>query len=94
MSEHRRAYRIGYGYTANFAYRSDPEPFVACEWSPATPSIKGKRARDRFASAYRTARNDFLQEIAQLIGGTVASVEIDECGQVTTVTSYEPQATN
>jgi hypothetical protein len=94
MIEHRRTYRIGYGYAAEFVYRSDPEPSVACEWSPAAPSLNGKGARDRLAAAYRSARDDFLQDVAQLICGTVANIEVDERGQPTEVRCYEPQSAN
>ncbi|RJT36220.1 hypothetical protein D3227_21210 [Mesorhizobium waimense] len=40
-------------------------------WYPAPPVFRSRRAGRRFLEAYRAARNDFVRDMATMLGGTI-----------------------
>ena len=62
-----------------------------CQWSPRTPQFQQPRARRKFLEAYSVARDDFMQDVAQVIGGSVAIVDLNEHHQPSTATVLAPQ---
>jgi len=101
MNLHRRSYRIGYGYCCEFTLDLDaikPGSIdlagLKCEWEPSMPSISGKGAQERFVASYRRARDDFMQDIAQLLGGNVLNLDIDQYGNILATSCASPQAKN
>lgn len=87
-----RSYRLPHGFTAEFRLDlANLEGGLACEWSPDVPRIHSPRARRKFVEAYTMARDDFLQDIAQMIAGSVAAVDLDEPYQPTKATALATQ---
>jgi hypothetical protein len=86
-----RSYPLPFGFVAEFSLDlACPELGFACEWSPRFPEIHNNRARRKFFDAYVAARGDFLQDVAQMIGGSAVVVHTGErAGQVTVI---EPMA--
>jgi hypothetical protein len=70
-----RRYRVGRSYRATFScskpVRGSPLTLV-CEWEPNVPSrLTGAELR-----AYRRARDAFAAEVASIVGGVPAVVEV------------------
>jgi hypothetical protein len=79
-SEHRRRYRRGHGVTVEFTFRPGEVrkgevsmSALACEWDPAIPRFPPGNARNKFLRRYQAARDDFMQDGAQLIGGPIST---------------------
>ena len=92
------AYRLPHGFVAEFQLDLStikPGKIVmngfCCQWSPRTPQFQQQRARRKFLEAYTVARDDFMQGVAQMIGGSVAIVDLNEHYQPTTATVLAPQ---
>lgn len=93
-----RAYRLPHGFTVEFRAELDrinPREFnprgIICEWSPHIPHIRSARARRKFGAAYVTARNDFLQDVAQMTGETILAVDLDEQDRPFSTSAFKPQ---
>ena len=70
----------GYTYTAEFASGSRAELTLSlggmqCEWVPAVPRLSGQRRR-RFLAAYRTWRNECVEDFARRTGMSVAVIDV------------------
>jgi hypothetical protein len=72
---HQRSFPLPFGRSANFKYGPDG---VSCVIRPEPAAIRSSRARRRFIDAYRTARRDFMADLAVLLNGPV--IVADEMG--------------
>jgi hypothetical protein len=98
--EHRRRYRLSRAVTIEFVYRPSEVRKgevsmigLACEWDPTPPRFRPGNARNKFLRRYQAARNDFMQELAQLIGGNVLSmlsIDLDQHMRLGEVTAFTP----
>jgi hypothetical protein len=70
---------LPHGYRAQFAWSSEGRLWV--EWDPAPPNIRSARHRRKFFEAYASARRRFLTDVAAVVGGAVAVVDVP--GEVT-----------
>lgn len=71
-----REFKIGKRRTVTFTappLRAGGVLHLTCEWEPAMPA-GGLTGRD--LSDYRLARHAFLTELAELVGGRIAVVEV------------------
>ncbi len=73
-------HRVGGGFSVQFRFNLDYmqmgekiEPFT-CEWFPVFPSQRDLR-RKLDLDKYRAARDQFIEEVALHLGGTVACIE-------------------
>ena len=57
------------GYRADFAF--SPEMGLTCGWHLGLPQIDSPRDWRKFFVAYTEARDDFLGEVATILGGSV-----------------------
>jgi hypothetical protein len=80
-----RAYRLPHGFTAEFKAELDRiKPGEVnpsgntCEWSPHVPYIRSASARRKFLQAYIAVRDDFLRDLARVIGGSILNIDLDE----------------
>jgi hypothetical protein len=86
-----RVFRLPHGFMVRFSYSEAAG--LAADWHPYLPTIWSPRARRKFLAAYDAARNSFLEEIAQLIGGTVLVTDTNEAGtEIETITTIRPPA--
>lgn len=65
-------HRLGAGLRVQFSMCNGR---FECEWQPRRPT---KREWQRLDGPYRAARDIFLRELAQRIGGQVVCVEVGE----------------
>jgi hypothetical protein len=81
---------LPFGFVAEF--RFDPvERRFSAEWEPCVPRIKEARPRRKFFSAYCAARDAYLQEVADTIGGGVMVADLDvTSGEVSGVKVFGP----
>lgn len=95
-----RRYELSHGYAIAFTF--DPAAVVpgtvhrgavVCEWDPyiPTPSDLGLGARKRLLRRYYEAHNDFLGDVAQLVGATI-SLDPNADDSVGGETVFKPQA--
>ena len=47
------------------------------QWSPDVPRFRSSRHRRRFLEAYQLARQDFMRQVATVIGGKFAVIDTD-----------------
>jgi hypothetical protein len=93
--EHRRRYRLGFGLTVEFIFRPELARrgevcpgALSCDWDPAIPRFPPGNTRNKFLRRYRAARNDFYQDVAQLLGGNLMNV--DEHNRPGETTVFKP----
>jgi hypothetical protein len=67
--------RLPHGYTAYFRLRTGP--VVDVQWSPDVPRFHSSRHRRKFLEAYQLARQDFMRQVATVIGGKFAVLDTD-----------------
>jgi hypothetical protein len=86
-----RTFQLPHGFMVRFSYNEAVG--LAADWHPYLPTIWSPRARRKFLAAYDAARNSFLQEIAQLVGGDVLVADTNEAGtEIETITTLTPPA--
>ena len=95
---HRRRYRLGFGVAVEFVFRPGEcqkddlsATALVCEWDPAMPRFRPGNAKNKFLRRYTAARDDFLQDVAQLVGGSVLNVDLDEQYRPSEMTVFAPQ---
>lgn len=89
--QHIRRFKLPHGVHVKFSYPV-PHGVMHVEWDPAMPEFTSNRAARRFEEAYRAARDTFMQDIAQLIGGKVLVLDLTEDWRdVERATTLEPQ---
>jgi len=69
-----RSYELPHGYSVTFSFA--PGLFEA-RWTPAPPQIRKAKEQRRFFEAYRVARREFLEEIAEANGANVVVIDTD-----------------
>lgn len=69
---HASTSALPYGYRVTFEWSANA---MACEWEPGVPAIHSHRARRHFLRAYQEARNDFLRDVATMLGGNVLVID-------------------
>ena len=69
-------HRVGGGFSVRFylAGKQGAAITLGCEWHPHVPSARDARRKVNL-DRYRAARHQFLQAIAERLGGTVLCVE-------------------
>jgi hypothetical protein len=72
VSFHRK-FSSPFGYTATFNW-----PSGRVDWSPHGPRIRKARAWRKFFDAYKLARRAFFEEVAVVLGGSVAVVDMPD----------------
>jgi hypothetical protein len=72
-SAHTHTADLPLGYRCTFIW--DGTAFSTC-WEPDSPwdTIRSHRRKRRLLRAYVKARDDFLQDLAMLIGGSIAII--------------------
>jgi hypothetical protein len=95
---HRRRYQLGFGVAVEFVFRPTEcrkdglsATALVCEWDPAMPRFQPGNAKNKFLRRYTAARDDFLQDVAQLLGGSILNVDIDEQRRSAEMTAFAPQ---
>jgi hypothetical protein len=83
---HTRTYSLPHGYSVEFNY--SPAKSLEARWSPDAPRIRKARQRQKFFEAYKSARREFLREVAAVVGRNVLIVDTD--AQTTTEVVYAP----
>jgi hypothetical protein len=68
-----RHFWLPFGYSVTFRWNGN----LTARWEPDVPRIRTARAQRRFFNAYQTARRDFFQEVAAIVGGNVLVVDTD-----------------
>lgn len=83
--DYRRAIALPFGLTAHFSFVGG---HFECAWAPDHPArlIRKPKAKRRFIAAYTEARNDFIRDLATLLGGKVGVIDTDDWG----LTTIEP----
>lgn len=66
--------KLAHGYEVTFKF---VDGAMRMEWSPDVPAIRVRRHRGRFFAAYKSARDEFMQMVAAVIGGGVAVLDYD-----------------
>ena len=66
--------RLPHGVRVKFSWR--PERRLEIERDPDVPRIHSARHRRKFFEAYAAARRDFMRDVATVIGGNVAIVDV------------------
>ena len=87
MTKHKRTVRLPHGFRATFTW-SHPYS-LGIEWEPDVPLIRSPRAQRRFFAAYKSARDDFVREVATMTGFTVGMIDT---GDYTALTVIDPEA--
>lgn len=77
---HARTSALPFGCTVTFRWSANS---LSVEWEPTIPALRSQRARSQFLRAYQEARNDFLRDVATMLGGNV--LVIDTNGDVAAV---------
>ncbi|RWL98943.1 hypothetical protein [Mesorhizobium sp.] len=72
---HQRAFRLPFGAKVTFSWGAEGFDRVI---DPKPPTDLSPRQRQRFLKAYLAARQDFLSDLAAMLGGPVAI--LDEMG--------------
>ena len=78
LEPYRRAVRLPHGFVVEFTFSGDG---LECAWTPYPPSrnhFHKPKAASRFFSAYVAARDDFITDVATMIGGAVAVVNTED----------------
>jgi hypothetical protein len=73
-----RTFQLPFGYRATFLWRPDR---IDIQWEPSLPTIRKERPRRRFIAAYEAARRSFFEEVAAVIGGSIAIIDTDKTMQ-------------
>jgi hypothetical protein len=84
-----RSFTLPFGLRATFSF--SPTGGLRTDWEPDTPqkTIRSDRAWNKFYKAYVKARDEFMAEVATLIGGPVLTVTMpDANGAVDTTISH------
>jgi hypothetical protein len=80
-SEIRRTVELPCGYTAVFQWPCEGGAWLVT-WEPEPPIVRRRRPMRKFMDAYRTARRDFLTEVAAVTGQSMAVVDLDGVNEV------------
>jgi hypothetical protein len=67
---------------------------LLCEWDPDIPHFTSNRAARRFEKAYIAARDEFLQEVAQLLDASIVNIDLDEHARPSRITDFTPRPVN
>jgi len=67
----KRTAHLPLGYVAEFRWSGSRFDVL---WEPDLPRISSERHRRKFVKAYTAARDEFMTEVATLIGGAVATL--------------------
>jgi hypothetical protein len=67
---------LPFGYRATFIFRCPYGP-LEVSWSPAQPRFRKPRPWQKFLAAYQTARREFFEEVAAVVGGGVLILDTD-----------------
>jgi hypothetical protein len=65
---HERTMTMPFGYRVTFRWNGTA---LSAAWAPDLPVIRREKAHRKFLAAYVAARNEFLADIATMIGGAV-----------------------
>jgi len=88
-----RRYDLPFGYRVIF---SEPKVVAAevgmweVEWEPHFPKIETRRAQRRFLEAYKIVRNQFVEELSVLLGGSIVVVDTTDLETADAITVIEP----
>jgi hypothetical protein len=74
MSPHERTMTLPFGYRVTFRWNGID---MTTAWEPDLPTIRQGRGRRKFLAAYEAARNEFLTDIATIIGGGVLVMDLE-----------------
>ena len=66
----KRAFDLPFGYCATFIWRGSHEP-IEVHWLPDLPHIRKPRLQRKMLAAYETARRDFFEDVAAVVGGKI-----------------------
>ena len=79
-------FKLPYGYKVTFSHSGQlNDGNVKAEWEPEFPYLKKYRARKKFLVEYDKARQEFIQQIANALGGTIMDVSETVDGDVVCV---------
>jgi hypothetical protein len=75
------AFDLPLGYCATFIWRGPDEP-IEVHWSPDLPQIRKSRLQRKLLAAYETARRDFFENVATVLGGRILilGADLKACG--------------
>jgi hypothetical protein len=65
---HERTMTLPFGYRVTFHWNGTA---LSAAWTPDLPVIRRERAHRKFVAAYVAARNEFIADIATMVGGAV-----------------------
>jgi hypothetical protein len=88
--QHIRRFKLPHGVRVTFSFPAPPLG-ISCEWDPEMPRFVSNRAASRFEKAYLAARDEFMQDVAQLIAGAVLTIDLDQDDKVARAVMLEPK---
>ena len=83
-TEHKRTARLPHGYRVTFRFSPEADS-IMIKWEPHLPRIESRRAFRRFFDAYKSERDEFLRDIATMIGGAVVVADVGAPNSFTTI---------
>jgi hypothetical protein len=90
--KHIRRFKLLHGVRVTFRFDGKPPLRLECEWDPEVPEFTSPRVARRFERAYLAARNEFMREVAQLIGGTILVADLSQDYRtVQCITAFKPE---
>jgi hypothetical protein len=81
-----QTFRLKHGYRVTFHY----DHGLRVEWEPCVPKFSSRSAFRKFLLSYTAVRDAFLQDVAQVTGGNIMVVDMDDRG-ISGVNCVSPQ---